>query len=128
MKGLENMLINCLVVGVGGFIGSVLRYLVGLIPFLQRGDVPFQTLIVNVFGAIFIGILVKSADSCSFLHESMLLCLKVGVCGGFTTFSTFSLEALGFLENGKILLFLFYVCVTVILCILGVYVGKSLVH
>ena len=57
------MLINCLAVGAGGFIGSVFRYLVGLIPFLNKSDIPFQTLAVNVIGAVMIGMIVQAAES-----------------------------------------------------------------
>ena len=117
------MLINCLAVGVGGFIGSVFRYLIGLIPFLNRHDIPFQTLAVNVLGAVLIGMIVKSAET----SGPVLLFIKVGICGGFTTFSTFSLEALGLLESGKISAFTVYVAVSVILCIGGVWAGRAMI-
>lgn len=122
------MLTNCLAVGAGGFIGSVFRYLIGLIPFLNKNDIPFQTLAVNVIGAVLIGMIVKSADSCEALSGPMLLFLKVGICGGFTTFSTFSLEALGLLESGKGLMFAAYVAASLALCISGVLFGKWIIH
>ena len=121
------MLINCLAVGVGGFIGSVFRYLIGLIPFLNRHDIPFQTLAVNVLGAVLIGMIVKSAETCELVSGPVLLFIKVGICGGFTTFSTFSLEALGLLESGKISAFSVYVAVSVILCIGGVWAGRAMI-
>lgn len=49
------MLLNCFAVGAGGFIGAVLRYLIGLIPVLSRGVLPYQTLLVNAAGAVLIG-------------------------------------------------------------------------
>lgn len=118
------MWLNCLAVGAGGFIGSVFRYLIGLVPFLNKWGIPFQTLIVNVIGAVLIGIIVKSSESCEAISGSMLLFLKVGICGGFTTFSTFSLEALGLLENGKGMMFAVYVAASIVLCICGVFAGK----
>ena len=121
------MLINCLAVGVGGFIGSVFRYLIGLIPFLNRHDIPFQTLAVNVLGAVLIGMIVISAETCELVSGPVLLFIKVGICGGFTTFSTFSLEALGLLESGKISAFTVYVAVSVILCIGGVWAGRAMI-
>ena len=84
------MLINCLAVGSGGFIGSVLRYLVGCIPVLTKGSVPFHTLLVNVLGAIFIGLIVGCSEKYISVDGELMLFLKVGLCGGFTTFSTFA--------------------------------------
>lgn len=118
------MLLNCLAVGAGGFIGSVLRYLVSLIPFLNRSDIPLQTLAVNLIGAILIGMLVRTSDSCEWLSGHTMLLLKVGVCGGFTTFSTFSLESLGLLETGKWAAFALYAAASLVLCIAGVFLGK----
>lgn len=121
------MLINCLAVGAGGFIGSVFRYLVGLIPFLNKSVIPFQTLAVNVIGAVMIGMIVQAAESYGNLNGPWLLFLKVGICGGFTTFSTFSLEALGLLQSGRELMFGIYMAASLMLCIGGVFAGKLLV-
>lgn len=118
------MLLNCLAVGAGGFIGSVLRYLVSLIPFLNRSDIPLQTLAVNLIGAVLIGVLVRTSDSCEWLSGQTMLLLKVGVCGGFTTFSTFSLESLGLIETGKWTAFALYAGASLVLCIAGVFLGK----
>ncbi|NLD19371.1 MAG: fluoride efflux transporter CrcB [Clostridiales bacterium] len=115
---------NCLAVGAGGFIGSIFRYLIGLIPLFHKGDFPFHTLIINVVGAVVIGMLVKGAEGSEALSETTMLFLKIGLCGGFTTFSTFSLEALGLLESGKSGLFALYIVASVCLCIAGVFCGK----
>lgn len=121
------MLINCVAVGTGGFIGSVFRYLIGLLPVFSKYQMPFATLIVNVLGAIIIGMTIKSADMYQWMSGSALLFVKVGVCGGFTTFSTFSLEALGMLESGRLLTFGVYVFLSVLLCVLGVLAGKWII-
>ena len=118
------MLLNCFAVGAGGFIGSVFRYLVSLIPFLHRETLPLQTLLVNVAGAVIIGIVVKASESYGGLSEQTMLFLKVGVCGGFTTFSSFALESLNIIQEGKSMMSLFYITASVLLCILGVYIGK----
>lgn len=120
------MLLNCAAVGAGGFVGAVLRYLMGLIPFLQRGSLPYHTLLINVLGAILIGMIVKTADSTQMLSPAAVLFLKVGVCGGFTTFSTFSLESLDLLESGRPAAFAVYVIASVTLCVAGVLGGKWL--
>lgn len=122
------MLTNCLAVGAGGFIGSVFRYLIGTIPFLNKWDFPLHTLIINILGAIMIGMIVRYADSYDTANTTAVLFLKVGLCGGFTTFSTFSLESLELLQNGKWLLFGTYAALSIVLCIAGVFLGKELIH
>ena len=119
------MLLNCAAVGAGGFVGAVLRYLMGLIPFLQRGSLPYHTLLINVLGAILIGMIVKT-DYTELLSPAAVLFLKVGVCGGFTTFSTFSLESLDLLESGRPATFAVYALASVALCVAGVLGGKWL--
>ena len=121
------MIIKCLAVGAGGFIGSVFRYLIGLAPFLNKWDIPLHTLAVNVIGAVIIGMVVKSAESYEAVNETAVLLLKVGVCGGFTTFSTFSLESLELLQSGKWLLFGVYVAASLVLCIGGVFAGRCMI-
>ena len=120
------MLLNCLAVALGGGIGSVCRYLIGLLPFLQKGPLPLQTLLVNVLGAVLIGVIVKSSESCPALCSQMVLFLKVGICGGFTTFSTFSLETFALLQEGKLLLAGIYILASVALCLAGVFAGQWL--
>lgn len=120
------MLINCLAVGAGGFIGAVFRYLIGLIPFLNKWDIPFHTLIINLIGAVIIGMVVRYAGSYDTANTAAILFLKVGLCGGFTTFSTFSLESLELLQNGKWFLFGLYAVLSLTLCIAGVWMGKWL--
>lgn len=120
------MLVKCLAVGMGGFIGSVARYLVSRIEFQKSGNYPINTLIVNVVGAVLIGIIIAYAKEYG-MSEEKLLFLKMGLCGGLTTFSTFSVETFGFIESGNIMMGLAYIAVTVILCVLGVYIGLKLV-
>lgn len=121
------MILNCLFVGIGGFIGSVFRYLMSQIPALNSKVLPYQTLLANVLGAVIIGMIIKYSGDHSNMNPHMLLLLKVGICGGFTTFSTFSAESLGFFESGKYGLGITYVVLSVVLCILGVFIGKQLI-
>lgn len=122
------MIINCLAVGAGGFVGSVFRYLIGLIPVLHKGVIPWQTLLVNVAGAVLIGMIVKYTQLHGDVSPQTVLFLKVGICGGFTTFSTFALESAGLLQSGNQLTALVYAVVSVILCLLGVFLGQSLIR
>lgn len=121
------MILRILAVGAGGFIGSALRYWVSLLPFLHRGSLPLSTLLVNILGAVMIGMIVKTAELSDILNDYTTLFLKVGICGGFTTFSTFSLESLNLLEEGKSMLSIFYMILSVLCCIIGVSCGKWLI-
>lgn len=121
------MLINCLAVGSGGFIGSVLRYLVGCIPVLTKGSVPFHTLLVNVLGAIFIGLIVGCSEKYISVDGELMLFLKVGLCSGFTTFSTFALESVGLIDSGRLATAILYIAASVLLCVVGIYLGRNLV-
>lgn len=94
---------NFLLVGIGGMIGAVLRYGVSLVVMgsslaLQR--LPLATLIVNVVGSFILGLLAGYLRSHGSMGSGVFLLLGTGVCGGFTTFSTFSLEVADMLRGG----------------------------
>ena len=120
------MFCNCLAVGAGGALGAVCRYGMSLLPVLQRGAFPLPTLLTNLLGAILIGLVVGAGQRWANLSPTLLLFLRVGVCGGFTTFSTFSLESFTLLERGKWLLCGGYMFLSVALCLLGVALGQRL--
>ena len=121
------MFSNFLAVGAGGAIGAMGRSAVGLIPALQRGAFPLHTLLINLGGAILIGMAAASAQRWTDLSPTLLLFWRVGICGGFTTFSTFSLESLTLLEHGRTGLFALYALLSVALCLVGVWLGKGMV-
>lgn len=110
-------------VAAGGAAGAVLRYMISLIPF--KGDFPFATLAANLLGAVAIGFISGFASSGT-VEKNLLLFCKTGLCGGFTTFSTFSLECFQFFENGKTLLGIVYMALSVGSCLLGVWLGTVL--
>lgn len=93
-------MLNIIAVGLGGFIGAVCRYLIGLIPVNEVTLFPIKTFIINIIGCIVIGIITVAATKNNTLNPQLLLFLKVGVCGGFTTFSTFALESAELIRNG----------------------------
>ena len=119
-------MVAVLCVGLGGFIGSVGRYLLGLVP--VEGDFPLMTFAVNFAGAVLIGAVFEAATEGSGLPDNAVLFLKTGVCGGFTTFSTFSLETLGLLERGEYAIGGAYALGSLAVCVLGVVAGKMLVR
>ena len=93
-------MLNCLAVAIGGAIGSVLRYLIGLIPVKEQVLFPIKTFAINVIGCFVIGLVTALALKSNYLNPKLVLFLKVGICGGFTTFSTFALESSNLLKNG----------------------------
>lgn len=107
-------MINILAVGLGGFVGAVGRYLIGLIPMSETMTFPIKTFGINVLGCLIIGILALSAAKGANASPQMMLFLKVGVCGGFTTFSTFALETAELIRAGSIGVALTYVIASVL--------------
>ncbi len=105
------MILNqLLIVAAGGAIGSVLRYSVALLPFSKA--FPAGTLVINIAGSLLIGIfaamfLKHAIDSNTWKF------LAVGICGGFTTFSAFSLEAINMLQQQLYASFLLYIVASV---------------
>ncbi|NCB50407.1 MAG: fluoride efflux transporter CrcB [Clostridia bacterium] len=120
-------MLACLFVGAGGFLGSVLRYLIGLIP-TPEGGFPYLTLVINVLGSMVIGIIAGLASRAGVLDDNLGLFLKVGFCGGFTTFSTFALETHSFLAKGGAVSALCYAVISVVLCVFAVFFGDYLVR
>lgn len=113
-------------VGCGGFIGSVLRYCLSLVT--VKWDFPLMTFLTNLLGAVLIGIAAEAATRYANLPGGLLLFLKTGVCGGFTTFSTFSLETAGLLEHHRYKTAFCYLFLSLICCIAGVELGKKIIH
>ncbi len=110
-------------VGCGGALGAMARYALSLVP--VGIDFPLITLITNFLGAILIGIVTGLAEIRG-LSPQRILFWKTGVCGGFTTFSTFSLETVRLFHQGQPLKGGFYIMASVVLCGLGVLIGTSL--
>ena len=111
-------------VALGGAVGSAGRYAISLIPL--KGGFPTLTLATNVLGALLIGFIVGLAIDRESLTPNATLFWKTGVCGGFTTFSTFSLEAFGLLENKSYLAAGLYMFLSVALCLVGILCGRKL--
>lgn len=119
------VLLNCLCVGLGGFVGSVLRYLVTLLPY--GAGFPVKTLAINVLGAFVLGLICALATRHVDASPQLVLMLKVGVCGGFTTFSTFALETSDLLQSGAWPAALAYVVASVVLSVAAVFDAEALV-
>lgn len=110
-------------VGLGGAVGAMLRYAISLLPY--RGGFPLLTLVTNICGAVLIGCIAGVAAEKQ-VSPNLVLFLKTGVCGGFTTFSTFSLEAYALMEQGHYGQAGSYAVLSVGLCLAGVFCGMAL--
>jgi fluoride exporter len=114
-------------VGSGGAIGAVLRYLSGLaVQRIPSGDLPLGTFVVNVVGCFLIGLLAGAAETRSFFTAEARLFLVVGVLGGFTTFSSFGFEAFELMRRGHAALAVFHVAWQCVLGTGAVAIGYSL--
>ena len=116
-----------LLIGTGGFIGSVLRYATSV--FIQgkfAAGAPLGTFGVNIIGCLLIGILFQLSER-SLLPDEWRWFLAVGICGGFTTFSTFSTDALLLMKNGQMLSAFLYVAGSVLLGIAATFAGIAIV-
>ena len=119
---------NIIAVGAGSFIGGIARYLVSLVMKGISKGFPWATLLVNLLGCLIIGLLWGLLSRNASEITSCRLFLTVGLCGGFTTFSTFSKEALTMLQTGQIWGFANYIALSILagiaLVALGYYIGR----
>jgi fluoride exporter len=123
-----NELKTVLLVGSGGAIGSVLRYLTS--KWVQSYFAlvfPFGTMAVNMIGSLAIGIIFGLFEKSTWMGHDWRIFLAVGVCGGFTTFSSFANENVSLLRGGLYMQFALYAAVSVFLGILLAYLGFRLV-
>ena len=106
------MIKNILSVGLGGAVGAMLRYGVTLLCRLAGWSGNLSTFLVNVTGSFAMGLLVSCCG-----QSPWLLMATVGLCGGFTTFSTFSLQSVSLLQQGKYGEAALYILSMVLICI-----------
>jgi fluoride exporter len=123
------MIKNILIIGTGGFMGSVARY------FLSKQNlnidffsIPVGTLLVNITGSFVIGFLTGVSEKSTLLTLEWRLFLMVGLCGGFTTFSSFTNENLILLHNGQFLSILLYTGLSILLGFTAVFFGYALTN
>lgn len=123
------MLRTILIVGSGGFIGSVMRYLVQV--FVEKGlmsTFPFGTLIANLAGSFIMGIVFALAEKGNLMNAEWRIFLTVGICGGFTTFSAFAYNNFSMIKDHLFGQLFWNVGANLFLGILAVYLGIVLVR
>ena len=111
------MIKNILLVGAGGALGSIIRYLITCLFTYLAICSELATLLVNIVGSFVIGLLIPASQN------TLYLLMAVGFCGGFTTFSTFSAQAFQMLQNGQRTSAIVYILASVLISIAFVFLG-----
>nr|WP_163501604.1 fluoride efflux transporter CrcB [Halomonas socia] len=122
---MTSALANYAAVAAGSALGAMARYLVSLWLLAAPGGLPWGTLCVNLLGSIAIGLIVTLSGGRWPLSPRMQLFLIGGFCGGFTTFSIFSLEVLTLAGTGAPGMALLYIGLSVVLWLAGAWLGSG---
>lgn len=117
---------NLILVGVGGFAGSICRYLISVFAAAHISPAfPFGTMIANVAGCFLIGAIMSFSERSGIVSPEIRILLTTGFCGGFTTFSTFSYESIALVREGEILPFAANVFISLVLGLIATYLGMQ---
>lgn len=122
------MLKAIVLVGIGGGMGSVLRYITS--SFMTKyfpSSFPWGTLSVNVLGCLLMGVLLSLGERQSWMNNDLRLLWLTGFCGGYTTFSTFASENIQLWQSGQILTVIAYTIASVLLGLVAVWLGLVMV-
>ncbi len=121
------MLRTLLLVGLGGFLGSISRFLlaIGINRFFQT-VLPIGTLAVNILGCFFIGLIYSLAEQKNILSPELRTFLGVGFCGGFTTYSSFAFEKFSLIKTGDFLILAIYIGTSLFLGLIAVFIGSQI--
>ena len=118
------MIKTFLYIALGGALGSVLRYaIVLLVSKFGAHQFPTATFIANILGCFLIGIFIGFLEKYHITEGQLKWFLVTGFCGGFTTFSAFSVENINLFQSNNSLLALLYICLSIILGIIAVWMG-----
>ena len=121
------MIKTFVLVGLGGFLGSIARYGISLaFAKTTRLDFPYGTFIVNLLGCLFIGLIMGYSEKINWMNNEWRIFLSIGFCGGFTTFSTFAFENISMLQNSNYSGFFLYALASFVLGLLAVWSGLTL--
>ena len=118
-------LYTCLIIMAGGALGTFARYAVSVLAMPVSRDLPWGTIIINITGSLVIGLFstLTLANGRFPVSDNMRLFVIIGFCGGYTTFSSFSLQTLELLRTGAVVRACINVAASVVLCIGAVAVG-----
>ena len=118
------MMTGWMLAGAGGAAGAVLRYLIGLLPMNPENGFPIKTLLINLAGSFTIGMIAALAAK-NAMNPKLVVFLKAGVCGGFTTFSSFALETQQLAQKGEGGMAFLYVLLSVLLGVSMVFLAEK---
>lgn len=122
------MIKSIILVGLGGALGSILRYVVGVeIKQLVATSFPIATFIINIIGCLIIGLLYGISEKNNLGNSDLNYLLIIGFCGGFTTFSTFANENFNLIQQQNFITPLFYISSSIIIGILAVRLGYKII-
>lgn len=117
-------MIRILIIGLGGFLGSIARYLSQeFVNKVFSSQIPLGTLVVNILGSFIIGLVLALSEESNLIRDELKFFLAAGFCGGFTTFSAFAYQNANLLRNGLYFHFFLYVSASVIVGVLAVIAG-----
>jgi fluoride exporter len=120
----NNDLIKYLMVGIGGFLGSVLRFWLGSFIGGRLGArFPYGTFVINVTGSFLIGVVVTVLATKAHWSSNWRYLIPIGFIGGYTTFSTFEYETFRLFQDGQLLVAMLNVTLSVVVGFIGVWVG-----
>ena len=115
---------NIILIGLGGFIGTILRYGIGKIFEKNLNFFPYGTFLINIIGCFILGLLISLlAKENDLFSNKLYLFIGIGFCGGLKTFSTFSMESLNLIYDGKFFLMLLYIISSIGFGLLFCYFG-----
>jgi len=118
-----------MLVGLGGGLGSILRYLSSqLTNKIPNLSFPLGTFLVNIAGCLLVGILIGLFSRAEFANPNWKFLLITGFCGGFTTFSAFSAESISMFQSGNSFLAILYIAASVLVGLLAVWLGMVVVE
>ena len=117
-------MLKVIIVGFGGFFGSIFRYLIYLLSNNLIGySIPFGTILVNVLGCFLIGLIYQIFSDTISLSDNLKLFMTIGFLGGFTTFSAFSLDVFLLYQSNSKLVAIIYIFITLVLSLLAMLGG-----
>ncbi len=117
-------MLNLFIIGCGGFLGAISRFLVSELVYTFIGaGMPYGTLAVNLSGSFLLGIVAQIGLSGNLLPASINSFVGIGFLGAFTTFSTFSVQTLELLESGSLLKAFLNIFLNITLCLIGAWGG-----
>lgn len=119
---------TCLIIMVGGAIGTLARYLISVLALPISRDLPWGTIVINISGSFVIGFFgtLTLASGRFPVSENLRLFVMIGLCGGYTTFSSFSLQTLDLLRSGAAMRATLNIVLSVVLCVGAVAAGHLL--